>query len=69
MAPLRSSLGGIGQVVLFGRYREGGTRAVALTGTVNGKPVRYEFKGTLRIDAVQMSLCMFRNVLTIDECG
>ncbi len=39
-----------GQVVLFGRYREGGARKITLTGTVAGKPVVFESTGTLRAD-------------------
>ena len=36
------------QVVLFGRYREAGERTVVLEGSLDGKPVRHEFKALLR---------------------
>jgi Ca-activated chloride channel homolog len=36
------------QVVLFGRYRTAGAHTLRLTGTVAGKPVAFEAKGTLR---------------------
>jgi Ca-activated chloride channel family protein len=37
-----------GQLVVFGRYLEAGDRVVRLHGTLAGRPVTYEYEGTLR---------------------